>query len=358
MAPDTKIIFIETNFSLPNWTLTIADACDYVFKVADSLGRPAVVNLSVGSYLGSHDGNDPASEMMEQLLDEHGGRLIVSAAGNSGEIGNYHARNFITTDTSFVWFKSNPNGAGGANTILFDLWSDTSAAHYQYAYGADRQNYSFVGSTNFREALLNVGTPKKDTIFNANGDRIAIITTYTEFVGPAFHIQGYFNVVDSTAYNYRFMTKGSGQYDIWSTAAFGLSNMVENLPSTSVMPLIANYVLPDANQSIVSSWNCSEKVVSVANTLNRVHHIDRNYNTYNAAPGSYPGQLSGSSSKGPSRLDVIKPNIASTGNVTLGAAPEWLRNSVASYPLLDSGGWHARNGGTSMASQQLQELEL
>ncbi|MDX1446415.1 S8/S53 family peptidase [Lishizhenia sp.] len=350
MAPDTKIIFIETNFSLPNWTLSVADACDYVFKVADSLGRPAVVNLSVGSYIGSHDGNDPASEMMEQLLDEKRGRLIVGAAGNSGALGNYHVRNFPTADTSFIWLKSNPNGAGGANTILFDLWSDTAQATYSYAYGADRPNYTYAGGTAFRQALTNVGTPKNDTIYNSNGDRIATIITYTEIVGGAFHIQGYFNQVDSTSYNFRFMTKGSGQYDLWSTASFGLSTIVENLPASSVMPAIVNYVLPDANQSIVSSWNCSEKIVSVANTLCRTHHIDKNYNTYNAAPGAYPGELSSTSSKGPSRLDVVKPNIAATGNVTLGAAPEWLRNNVGYYPLLDSGGYHARNGGTSMAS--------
>ncbi|MCC6701452.1 MAG: S8 family serine peptidase [Fluviicola sp.] len=66
MAPDSKIIFVETNFNLPNWTLTIADACDFIFKKADSLGLPAVINLSLGSYLGSHDGDDPASELMEQ----------------------------------------------------------------------------------------------------------------------------------------------------------------------------------------------------------------------------------------------------------------------------------------------------
>ncbi|SFT48932.1 Por secretion system C-terminal sorting domain-containing protein [Lishizhenia tianjinensis] len=351
MAPDTKIIFIETNFSLPNWTLTVADACDYVFRVADSLGRPAVVNLSVGSYIGSHDGNDPASEMMEQLLDAKRGRLIVGAAGNSGALGNYHVRNFPTSDTSFIWLKANPNGAGGANTVLFDLWSDTADATYSYAYGADRpNNFTYAGGTNFRQALVNVGTPKNDTIYNANGDRIATIITYTEIVGGAFHIQGYFNQVDSTTYNFRFMTKGSGQYDLWSTASFGLSTIVENIPSTAVMPAIANYVLPDAQQSIVSSWNCSEKIVSVANTLCRTHHIDRNYNTYNAGAGAYPGELSSTSSKGPSRLDVIKPNISATGNVTLGAAPEWLRNNVSYYPLLDSGGYHARNGGTSMAS--------
>src|SRR5690606_26676530 len=81
VAPEADIIMIKTNFNLPNWTLTVADACEYVFKVADSLGKKAVINLSVGSYLGSHDGKDAAGIRMDQLLDEKPGRIIVGAAG-------------------------------------------------------------------------------------------------------------------------------------------------------------------------------------------------------------------------------------------------------------------------------------
>jgi len=95
MAPEANLIIVESNFSLPNWTMTIADACDYIFKVADTLGMPAVVNLSLGSYLGSHDGDDPASEYMESLLDEKPGRIIVCAAGNSGAKGKYHVRELL-----------------------------------------------------------------------------------------------------------------------------------------------------------------------------------------------------------------------------------------------------------------------
>src|SRR5690606_34183917 len=124
-APDSKIIVVETNFELPNWTLTVADACDFIFKTADSLGLPAVVNLSVGSYYGSHDGNDPASEMMESLLDEKPGRIIIGAAGNGGKQGNYHQQATVTSDTSFVWFKNNPTNQIAPNSIYFDLWADS-----------------------------------------------------------------------------------------------------------------------------------------------------------------------------------------------------------------------------------------
>ncbi|MBK6527629.1 MAG: S8 family serine peptidase [Crocinitomicaceae bacterium] len=52
VAPESDIIIVETNFSAPNWTLTVADAVDFIFSMADTLGKPAVVNTSVGDYLG------------------------------------------------------------------------------------------------------------------------------------------------------------------------------------------------------------------------------------------------------------------------------------------------------------------
>src|SRR5690606_8391876 len=59
VAPDADIIMVVTDFNRPNWTISIADACEYIFKVADSLGKKAVINLSLGTYLGSHYGTDP-----------------------------------------------------------------------------------------------------------------------------------------------------------------------------------------------------------------------------------------------------------------------------------------------------------
>ncbi len=71
-APESDLIIVETDFNqtVNNWKLTIADACDYIFKVADSLGKPAVINLSLGDYYGTHDATDPAAELIETLLDE------------------------------------------------------------------------------------------------------------------------------------------------------------------------------------------------------------------------------------------------------------------------------------------------
>ncbi|MGJ8661502.1 MAG: S8 family serine peptidase, partial [Bacteroidota bacterium] len=353
MAPDANIVVVETNFNLPNWTLTIADACDYIFNVADEYNMPAVINLSVGSYLGSHDGNDPASEIMEQMIDNKSGRIIVGAAGNSGAWGKYHCHGNVTSDTTFVWFKNNPTSQLGSNTIYFDFWTDTATANsIDFAFGADKPSpsYGYRGRTNFRTLNSNMVTsPLIDTLFSASGNQLAIVESYREVEGPNFHMEVFFSTVESTSYLYRFMTKGSGSYDLWSGLQIGLNEIVDVLPSASTMPSIIHYQSPDTEQTIVSSWNCSEKIISVGNIRNRAHHIDKNGNLYTPFPSSV-GEISPNSSRGPNRVGVTKPDIAACGDVTLSAAPLWLLINPAYNATIDSGGWHARNGGTSMAS--------
>lgn len=351
MAPDANIVIVESNFAASNWTLTIADAVQYIFDIADEYNMPAVVNLSLGSYLGSHDGNDPASEAMETLLDEKPGRLVVVAAGNSGAKGPYHQGHTVTSDTNFVWFKNNPTATIAPNTIFFDLWSDQADGVFDFAIGADDpSNYSFRGRTNFHNAATLGTSPVHDTIWN-NGNRIATVQIYHETVYGDFHMQVYLADVDSTSYMYRFETTGSGHYDLWSGKWLGYNDMESsNIPTTAQMPDIANYVLPDTLQTIVSAWNCSEKIVSVANMRNRWTFLDKDSNYFVTSSQLPVGTLSLNSSKGPSRHGVMKPDITAAGDMSLSAGPLWLLGNSAYNSIIDSGGWHVLNGGTSMAS--------
>jgi subtilisin family serine protease len=351
MAPDANIVIVETNFSLPNWTLTIADAVDYIFQVADEYDMPAVVNLSLGSYFGSHDGNDPAAEAIEAMLDEKPGRIVVGAAGNGGNQGKFHAQHMVNTDTSFVWFTNNPSAQLGNNTIFFDLWSDTADALYSFAMGANAPGpgYSFRGRTNFYNAATVGDSYIADTIWNGS-NRIAVVEMYTEEVYGNFHLQVFVSTVDSTDYLYRFETTGDGKYDLWSGEWLQFNDMVSsNLPTPIEMPDIVNYVMPDSMQTIVSSWNCSEKVVSVANMKNRKTFTDNNGLT-TVTTGVDPQERSLNSSIGPTRHGLNKPDVTAAGDNSVSAAPLWLLTNPAFNAAIDSGGWHAINGGTSMAS--------
>jgi subtilisin family serine protease len=66
----------------------LAEAVGYVFRKAVALGRPAVVNLSLGTNGGPHDGSTHAETFFDSALSVPG-RAIVIAAGNSRLHGSH-----------------------------------------------------------------------------------------------------------------------------------------------------------------------------------------------------------------------------------------------------------------------------
>lgn len=356
VAPNADIIMVETNFSLANWTLTVADAIDFMFAIADSLGKPVVVNTSVGSYLGSHDGTDPASQVIDSLLNAKPGRIVVAAAGNSGSQGKYHVKATVTSDTSFCWMKVNPTSAFDVPATYFDLWADTAAFKaVKFAFGADKKspNYSFRGRTDFYSITDILGVSTYDTIFSPDGFALSPVELYAEEINGVYHMEMLMLNPDSATYNFRFETVGEGLYDLWSGEWVGGSDFLDtpDLPSEIDFPAIAYYHLPDTLSTVVSSWSCSPKVVTVGNFKNQYDYIDYNGNPY-VLSGGPAGELSPNSSKGPNRLGHIKPDISATGDGIMSACPLWLSASlkVSNPSMLAAGGQHVRNGGTSMAS--------
>jgi subtilisin family serine protease len=65
----------------------IIQATRFIFEQAEQLGMPAVVNLSLGSDFGTHDGTSPLEQALASFVGpQFPGRAIVVAAGNSGSL--------------------------------------------------------------------------------------------------------------------------------------------------------------------------------------------------------------------------------------------------------------------------------
>lgn len=352
-APESDIIIVESDFNAANWTLTVADGIDFIFSMADTLGKPAVVNTSLGTYFGSHDGTDPAGQIVDSLLNDKSGRIVVAACGNSGNKGKYHVNGQVSADTSFTWFDVNMSSGFGSPAVYFDMWADTADfKNVQFAFGADKTSptFDFRGRTQFYTIQSLLNTTTYDSIM-VGGNKLAPVEFYCEEINGVYHIEALLEDMDSTAYYYRFETTGSGEYDLWSGAWLGASNIVSTgLPLVGDFPDIAYYHTPDTLSTMVSSWTCLPSVVTVGNFTNQKQYLDFNSNWYY---GAYPpGELSINSSKGPNRMGVTKPDVSASGDLILASCPLWLSTNLqGSNPaMLAEGGMHVRNGGTSMAS--------
>ncbi|HEX2043239.1 MAG TPA: S8 family serine peptidase [Acidimicrobiales bacterium] len=84
IAPAAELVIVKSDLL----TAHIADGVRYIVRVAAELGRPAVVNLSLGGHGDAHDGTDSLSAIVDAVSGA--GRIVCCSAGNEGN-DNIHA---------------------------------------------------------------------------------------------------------------------------------------------------------------------------------------------------------------------------------------------------------------------------
>lgn len=98
MAPSADIVFVKMSMSSEYGSEYMLDGINYIFQKAQSLGLPAVVNLSLGFSGGAHDGTSLACQAIDALTGP--GKVIVTSAGNEAgddEYGYYSHVGFEAT---------------------------------------------------------------------------------------------------------------------------------------------------------------------------------------------------------------------------------------------------------------------
>ena len=353
IAPNADIVVVALDFG-SNFLTNVVDAIDYVFQYADSVGKPCVINTSFGSYVGSHDATDMVAQAIEAMLDEKPGRVITAAAGNAGN-QRMHLGYEVTPESQFTWFKK----LSYANLVYWQLWADTADFNdVFFSIGADNPSgWIAKGSSPYFNIIngFDLVGGALDSLPYALvhiGDTIGEAMFYAQEINGKYLLECYIEP-RYTSYSWRLSTQGSGRFDCWGLEGFtGFSNFVSTgLPTVATFPDIARYRLPDTEQTIVSSWQCSDKVITVGSYVNR----DTMTNYYGDMPPLIDtvGQLFYSSSLGPTRDGRIKPDIASTGSrvLTTGSSvlTSWLI-SLGAANYMSPDGQHYLQNGTSFAS--------
>lgn len=361
-APKADLIIVSAITSgNPSFLSDVTDGVKYIFDHAAALGKPVVANLSLGAYLGSHDGLDPAALFIDSMITAVPGRSVVCAAGNSGCFPPYQLHMEVGQDTGFAWIKTNSvNSVAGEPLAYIDFWGDTAQMNdISFSVGADRVTggYAFRGNIPFHHVQESINTPLQESIVNDDGDTLATWTITTFLRGGQYNLEIYTLSPDSADYYWRIMMTGSGVCDAWDNNGFGLSEIGNEL-STPALPTVAqyapmaNYVWPSIERGIVDSWACSPHVISVANYNN-----EQQYTAINGVAVDLlgtEGDLAGCSSHGPARTGLQKPDVAAPGDITFSAIPlafiPGRLGSPAGILTLGSDTVHVRAGGTSIAS--------
>lgn len=411
VAPQADIMFSFLNIEDANssselptsFATNVLDGVSTIFQKADIMDKAAVVNLSLGTSIGAHDGTSLFEQGLTELSGDLPGRIIVGAAGNEqvvpeefsearrDHVGGIHAsidaQDAASEASRFaVW-----SGTGAASAFLggtlVDLWlspeqaNTCSLAVFGYTNGRSSSDFTFPGLSTTDDSLISSGDiPFSDdsstTVTSSDGTvnvtieidssdirnvkpHAAILFTAANGNSSSVLERVWFDVVtrasggscsghmwlyyDYTPYHDFLKDVATGAFDVGSGAgAQGYSLADGDSLYTMTIPATAVGVIA------AGSW-LPEKPIASGESV----WTGMNEQTYNQSDISAPGgsgsitnDLSSFSSLGPTADERTKPEIAAPGEPIISAKARG--SSVSSSIAVNE--YHYKSAGTSMSS--------
>ena len=149
MAPDAELVLCALGDELTE--VNVVNGVQYIAQHAASVGKPCVINLSLGNHDGPHDGNGFMSRAFDEIAQRYRNVIIVLAAGNEGYAPLY--------------MRKTISGSQTLATILSDSEAEVDAwSNNTKAFGVKILLYN----SNNPAIVYTTDCLKADTTFNLN----------------------------------------------------------------------------------------------------------------------------------------------------------------------------------------------
>ncbi len=336
----------------------------FVFERAETMGLPAVVNLSLGSDFGAHDGSSGLEQGLAALVgDELPGRALVVAAGNSG--GLYYGA-----------VPSYPEPLGAHTEVHVPHESSVRVPILTPAPAAlELSGRVYVWITARPGDALEVGlddrdgewvpplTPGQASTFRRQGLSATLFNGQLSEDSPLVKPHTAVLVLDGTwsaEQTFALRLEGHGSASIWVEAS-------GELPSGARLEAL----LPRAiKQGTVSLPASHPELIAVGASINRTDWSSRAGEVKLTHLGASLATLDGMayfSGAGPTAEGALKPDLVAPGAFLVGAMSSWADPARPSGSGIFSGAGlcqagaeclvvddaHAVTSGTSMAAPQV-----
>ncbi len=322
VAPEAELVIVKTDLQDAH----IADGVRYIFRVASEMGRPAVVNLSLGGHADAHDGSDSLSKIID--AESGPGRIVCCAAGNEGN-DNIHGQTIVNSKQLATMRFSVPYNQVGI--VWLNGW-----------YSRDSQLEISLRSPNGFvtpfQPIITDGNPSKQ--YNLLDARVEIVTPGPD---PA-----------NGDYNFFVQIRGGGNSRFNQPVPGGVWQLrVRNTSSKEVR--LDVWTLDDAASVFFTGKSISDTMkigapgaassaVTVASYTTKVQYKDIDNNERQV--GLELDDISDFSSEGPLRNDAQKPDVAAPGAMIVSA----LSSNANFDRAMMVNSKFVVSGGTSMAT--------
>lgn len=374
MAPGADIIAVfnvETDAdSGGNLSTTIVDDVRYIFAKASSLKRPAVVNLSLGTSIGAHDGTSSMASSLSNLVGSHPGRAIANAAGNenfnpndsgAATYNGIHATVDVasSTDEAFDFaVRSGSTLIALGREAIVDIWLNASSTctveidAFDFGKTAVSINMSAASAGNSQTVTgsnVTLTLDFTDSTNANNGKKHAVGTVAFGSSVSASAMQNNFS------FDLIFRGACTGDAWLWPDRTNTLS-FTKRFGGTD-RGFGYTYVNGDSNRTITIPAT-GEKIIAVGSFMSRSSWTDSDGTSHSqtatsgtdfttlGATGGTVDDISLFSSLGPTPDSRTKPEIAAPGEPIVSSLSS--SNSVSSGRIVDS--THFKNEGTSMSA--------
>lgn len=339
MAYQSDLVLVGIAPSLNYWKNTgMADMLDgaaYVYNYAQSVGKPAVVNLSWGGPIGPHDGQSLFSQALDNLTGP--GRIFTASAGNNGTNRVHLKKVFTPADTTVstivVFNTSLPQ-----KTNLVDIWGDSAQAfciQLSLYTGASKMDSSIFFCLDNSTHLIQLKGLNGDTCF------VTLTSVASEFNGkPHMLLDIYSRVNDRICLTVK---AGSGTVNMWQGYVLENSGYYGSFSKLSY-----SFASNGDSAMQVGDIACTRSAIAVGAYNSKVSF--KNVSGQNIGYNGYvKGNIASFSSHGPSADGRTKPDITGPG-MALASAVNSADSSFVSggvdYNLVASKFVSPRNGQT------------
>jgi subtilisin family serine protease len=330
MAPEADLVMVKTTFA----TSAIVDGVNYVFQRAAALGKQAVVNLSLGTEDGPHDGTYGFDTLVNALTGP--GRIVVASSGNTGE-DDMHGRldlNGTTPQSMTVTVPTYTKNAGTQNDyLLFSGW---------YA-GADQVSLTIVTpsgttigpiATGLSSTANNTGdgyiNAYNGTTTPANGDHEIYVEIFDAFANKA---------PKSGTWEFRFTPVALMTTGIADMYLYG-----DHLGNGAALARFAQGL---SFGGVVGSPGSADSVITVGAHVTKECWTAVDGSRYCWNPTPTVNSIASFSSQGPRRDGALKPDLTAPGFGVVSTKSSLYNPGT---PLIAQDGVHHIEAGTSMSS--------